>query len=106
MFALDSIPAIFGVTRDPFVIYSSNAFAVLGLRALYFAVAGMVRRFDYLDVGLALVLILIGLKMIADDFTEIPIWLTLATVVAIVGGAIPLSLVKERRRGRESAAKA
>jgi tellurite resistance protein TerC len=106
VFALDSIPAIFGVTRDPFIIYTSNAFAVLGLRALYFAVAGMVRRFDYLDIGLALVLILIGLKMIADGFTEIPIWLTLATVVAIVVGAILLSLVKDRRHDPESAAKA
>jgi TerC family integral membrane protein len=106
VFALDSVPAIFGVTHDPFIIYTSNAFAILGLRALYFAVAKMVRRFDYLDVGLALVLILIGFKMIADGFIEIPIWLTLATVVGIIGGAVLLSLAKERRRSRESTAQA
>jgi len=104
VFALDSIPAIFGVTRDPFLIYTSNAFAVLGLRALYFAVAGMVRRFDYLDVGLSLVLILIGLKMIAEGFIEIPIWLMLSSVVGLIGGAVLLSLAKERRRSRESVA--
>ncbi|HZD51774.1 MAG TPA: TerC/Alx family metal homeostasis membrane protein, partial [Woeseiaceae bacterium] len=106
VFALDSIPAIFGVTRDPFLIYTSNAFAILGLRALYFALAGMVRRFAYLDLGLSIVLILIGLKMIAEAFIEIPIWVTLAVTVAVIGGAILASLAKDRRRSRESVAKA
>jgi tellurite resistance protein TerC len=92
VFALDSIPAIFGVTRDPLIICTSNAFAVLGLRALYFAVAGMIRRFDHLDIGLSIVLILIGLKMVAEGFIEIPIWLTLAATLAIIGGAIVSSL--------------
>jgi tellurite resistance protein TerC len=106
VFALDSIPAIFGVTRDPLIIYTSNAFAVLGLRALYFAVAGMIRRFDHLDIGLSIVLILIGLKMVAEGFIEIPIWLTLAATLAIIGGAIVSSLAKDRRRTHAAAAKA
>jgi tellurite resistance protein TerC len=106
VFALDSIPAIFGVTRDPFIIYSSNAFAILGLRALYFAVAGMLRRFEHLDLGLAIVLILIGLKMITEGFVEIPIWLTLAATLLVIGGAILASLVSDRRRAREADAKA
>lgn len=106
IFALDSIPAILGVTRDPLIIYTSNAFAVLGLRALYFAVAGMIRRFDHLDLGLALVLVLIGLKMIAEGFIEIPIWLMLTATLVIIGCAIVSSLAKDRRRTRAAAAKA
>jgi tellurite resistance protein TerC len=106
VFALDSIPAIFGVTRDPFLIYTSNAFAILGLRALYFALAGMVRRFAYLDLGLSIVLILIGLKMIAEAFVEIPIWVTLAVTLAVIGGAILTSLAKDWRPARDSAAQA
>jgi tellurite resistance protein TerC len=106
VFALDSIPAIFGITRDPFLVYTSNAFAVLGLRALYFALAGMVRRFQYLDLGLSIVLILIGLKMIAEAFVEIPIWVTLAVTLVVIGGAILASLAKDRRAARGSAAQA
>ena len=64
IFALDSIPAIFAITRDPFIVYTSNVFAILGLRALYFALAGMVDKFRYLKYGLSLVLIFIGVKMI------------------------------------------
>jgi tellurite resistance protein TerC len=106
VFALDSIPAIFGITRDPFLVYTSNAFAVLGLRALYFALAGMVRRFQYLDLGLSIVLILIGLKMIAEAFVEIPIWVTLVGTLVVIGGAILASLAKGRRAARGSAAQA
>ncbi len=97
MFAFDSIPAIFGVTRDPFIIYTSNAFAILGLRALYFAVAGLMRRFELLHYGLAVVLILIGVKMIAGEFVEIPVWLTLSVTLLIIGGSIGLSLIKNRQ---------
>jgi tellurite resistance protein TerC len=97
IFAFDSIPAIFGVTRDPFIIYTSNAFAILGLRALYFAVAGLMRRFELLHYGLALVLILIGAKMVADHFVEIPVWATLAVTIAVIGGSIGLALIKDRR---------
>jgi tellurite resistance protein TerC len=104
MFAFDSIPAIFGVTRDPFIIYTSNAFAILGLRALYFAVAGLMRRFQYLHYGLAIILILIGLKMIADQFVEIPIWATLSVTLAIIGGSVGLSMIKNRRAAASDAA--
>jgi tellurite resistance protein TerC len=97
IFAFDSIPAIFGVTRDPFVIYTSNAFAILGLRTIYFAVAGLMRRFELLHYGLAVLLILIGAKMIAGAFVEIPVWLTLAATLLILGGSISLSLIRNRR---------
>ena len=97
IFAFDSIPAIFGVTRDPFIIYTSNAFAILGLRTLYFAVAGLMRRFELLHYGLATVLILIGVKMIADEFLEIPVWLTLSVTLLILAGSIGLSLIKNRQ---------
>jgi tellurite resistance protein TerC len=73
---------------------------------LYFALAGMVRRFQYLDLGLSIVLILIGLKMIAEGFIEIPIRVTLAVTLAVIGGAILASLAKNRRAARESAAEA
>jgi tellurite resistance protein TerC len=104
MFAFDSIPAIFGVTRDPFIIYTSNAFAILGLRALYFAVAGLMRRFSLLHYGLATVLILIGAKMMADEFVEIPVWLTLSLTLLIIAGSIGLSLIKNRQAASDTAA--
>jgi tellurite resistance protein TerC len=104
MFAFDSIPAIFGITRDPFIIYTSNAFAILGLRALYFAVAGLMRRFWLLRYGLAIVLILIGAKMIADEFVEIPVWLTLSMTLLIIAGSIGLSLIKNRQAASGTAA--
>jgi tellurite resistance protein TerC len=96
VFALDSIPAIFGVTRDTLVVYSSNVFAILGLRAAYFAVAGLVEHLHYLRYGLSLLLLLVGAKMIAGGFVEIPLWLTLATTVTILGGTIGLSLLRGR----------
>ena len=102
MFAFDSIPAIFGITRDPF--YTSNAFAILGLRALYFAVAGLMRRFWLLRYGLAIVLILIGAKMIANEFVEIPVWLTLSMTLLIIAGSIGLSLIKNRQAASGTAA--
>ena len=104
MFAFDSIPAIFGITRDPFIIYTSNAFAILGLRALYFAVAGLMRRFSLLHYGLAIVLILIGAKMIANEFVEIPVWLTLSMTLLIIAGSIGLSLIKNRQAASGTAA--
>jgi tellurite resistance protein TerC len=97
IFAFDSIPAIFGVTRDPFIIYTSNAFAILGLRALYFAVAGLMRRFELLHYGLAIMLILIGVKMIVGEFVEIPVWLTLSVTLLIIAGSVGLSLIRNRQ---------
>lgn len=97
VFALDSVPAIFGVTRDPFIVYTSNIFAILGLRAMYFVVAGLVERLRYLRYGLALLLVLIGAKMIGSNFVEIPIWMTLGGTVAVLGGSIGLSLLNGNR---------
>ncbi|HEX2803191.1 MAG TPA: TerC/Alx family metal homeostasis membrane protein [Sphingomicrobium sp.] len=97
-FAMDSLPAIFGVTRDTLVIYSSNMFAVIGLRALYFAVAGLMERLRYLHLGLAVLLVMIGAKMIAGDLVEIQIWVTLAATLAIVTATVGLSLAWSRPR--------
>ena len=88
-FAVDSIPAIFGITRDPFIVYTSNVFAILGLRALYFLLADVLDYFHYLSVGLALVLISIGAKMVADPWTHIPVVLSLS----VVGGILLLAML-------------
>jgi tellurite resistance protein TerC len=88
-FALDSIPAVFGITRDPFIVYTSNVFAILGLRALYFLLAGVLDRLRYLDAGLAFVLILIGAKMLAEPWLHIPVQISLG----VVAGILLISLV-------------
>ena len=100
VFALDSIPAVFGVTRDLFVVFTSNAFAVLGLRALYFLLAGSMERFPYLRQGLAVLLVFIGAKMLVSPFVHLPVALSLAVIVAVVGGAIAASLWRDRGRAR------
>lgn len=92
-FATDSIPAIFAITQDPVIIYTSNIFAVLGLRALYFVVAGFLRQFRYLKFGLSAVLGFIGLKMIAEPLIEIPITTSLAIIFTILLSSIGLSMV-------------
>ncbi|MBU6398794.1 MAG: TerC family protein [Verrucomicrobia bacterium] len=93
VFALDSIPAVFGVTQRPFVIFTSNVFAILGLRSLYFVLAGAISYFRFLKVGLALVLVFIGAKMLAAPWLHLPTLLSLATVVGILLVAIVASLV-------------
>ena len=100
VFALDSIPAVFGVTRDLFVVFTSNAFAVLGLRALYFLLAGSADRFVYLKPGIALLLVFIGVKMLLYDVVHIPIWVSLLVIAAVAGGAIGASLWRDRRLAR------
>ncbi len=100
VFALDSIPAVFGVTRDLFVVFTSNAFAVLGLRALYFLLAGSVDRFAYLKQGIALLLVFIGAKMLISPLVHLPIWVSLAAIVVVAGGAVAASLWRDRRRSR------
>ena len=87
--AVDSIPAIFGITRDPFIVYTSNVFAILGLRALYFLLAGVLDRLHYLDAGLALVLMFIGGKMIGERWLHIPVTVSLG----IVGGILLIALL-------------
>jgi tellurite resistance protein TerC len=92
VFAVDSIPAVFGVTRDPFVVYTSNVFAILGLRSLYFLLAAVVHRFWLLKPGLALVLLFVGARMLASSIIEIPTALSLAVIITILSGAVVLSL--------------
>jgi tellurite resistance protein TerC len=93
VFAVDSIPAVFAVTADPFIVFTSNIFAMLGLRALYFAISGFVARLRYLKVGLALVLIFVALKMLVSDVYKVPIQVSLAVVLALLAGATMLSLM-------------
>src|SRR5512134_2139082 len=87
VFAIDSIPAIFAVTRDPFLVYSSNVFAILGLRALFFVLAGMMDRFEYLKPGVATILIFVGLKMVLNGYFHMPIGISLSVVVTILVGS-------------------
>jgi tellurite resistance protein TerC len=96
IFALDSIPAVFGVTQNLFVVFTSNAFAVLGLRALYFLVAGSVRRFSFLKPAIAVLLMFIGVKMLISPFIHLPVTLTLAAIVVVVGGAVAANLWRGR----------
>jgi tellurite resistance protein TerC len=98
IFAVDSIPAIFAVTSDPFIVFTSNIFAILGLRSLFFLVAGLVDKFVYLKVGLAAVLVFVGAKMALIDFVEIPALVSLAAVLALLGGAMLASWWVARRR--------
>jgi tellurite resistance protein TerC len=98
VFALDSIPAIFAVTTKPFIIFTSNVFAILGLRSLYFVLAGAIGYFCYLKYGLSIVLVFIGFKMLVMDWIKIPISLSLGLVVAIISGSILWSVVDARRR--------
>ncbi|MDZ4806338.1 MAG: TerC family protein [Candidatus Eisenbacteria bacterium] len=92
VFAVDSIPAVLAITRDPFIVYSSNAFAILGLRALYFALSGVMRMFHHLHYGLSAVLVFIGVKMIASEFVKVPTVASLAVVAAILAVSIWASL--------------
>ncbi|HET8542480.1 MAG TPA: TerC family protein [Anaeromyxobacter sp.] len=103
IFALDSVPAIFGVTLDPFIVFTSNIFAILGLRSLYFAIASLIGRFEYLKIGLALVLVFIGLKMSASAWIHVNAMVSLAVVVALLGGSIAISLMKTRGLEQEIA---
>ncbi len=100
VFALDSIPAVFGVTRNLFVVFTSNAFAVLGLRALYFLLAGSMDRFCYLKQGLAVLLVFIGVKMLVSPFVHVPVTVSLAVIAVVVGSAIAASLWRDRARPR------
>ncbi len=99
VFAIDSIPAIFAITRDPFLVYSSNVFAILGLRALFFVLAGMMDKFAYLKPGVAIILILVGLKMTLSHWVHLPTLVSLAAIVFILTASVLLSL---RRNARES----
>jgi tellurite resistance protein TerC len=93
VFAIDSIPAIFAVTSDPFIVYTSNIFAILGLRSLYFLLAGIIHQFHYLKTGLAFVLAFVGVKMMIVDIYKISIAASLAVIALLIGGAILVSLL-------------
>jgi tellurite resistance protein TerC len=96
LFAIDSIPAIFAITSDPFIVFSSNAFAILGLRSLYFMLAGMIDRFAYLKLGLSALLIFAGFKILISDIYKMPAFVSLAAIVGILGVSIGYSLWKTR----------
>jgi tellurite resistance protein TerC len=94
VFAVDSIPAIFAITRETFIVYAANAFSLLGLSALYFVLAGMMGRFRYLNLGLAGVLIFVGAKMTLADVYHLPVYVSLAVIVVVLGIAIGASLLR------------
>jgi tellurite resistance protein TerC len=96
LFAFDSIPAVFGVTRDPFIIYTSNVFAILGLRAMYFLLAAILPSFRFLNYGLCAVLVFIGLRMLAEPWIEIPVTWALGLVCVLLGGSMLASLIPRR----------
>ena len=102
VFAIDSVPAIFALTREPLIVYTSNVFAILGLRALYFMLAGAIHRFHMLKYGLALVLIFVGLKMtwLNEAFGgKFPVGWSLGIIGTLIAASVSLSLVFPKRRG-------
>src|SRR5690606_11714967 len=96
MFAFDSIPAIFAITRDPFLVYTSNIFAILGLRALYFVLASLMNKFMYIKKALVFILFFVGVKIILSQFVELPEWFSLVVIVIALGVAMFLSLRKAK----------
>jgi tellurite resistance protein TerC len=97
VFAADSIPAILAVSREQFIVFSSNAFAILGLRALYFCLQGMADRFRYLNVGIAVILAFVGCKMLLNEVVHLPTWVSLVVIACVLIVAVVSSLVAERR---------
>ncbi|WP_136709559.1 TerC family protein [Agromyces sp. H66] len=102
VFAVDSIPAIFAVTSEPFLVFTANAFAILGLRAMYFLLADLVHRFVYLKIGLAAILIWVGAKMALHDVWKVPTTLSLGVIVGILAVTVVASLIATRGQGRRS----
>lgn len=96
VFAVDSIPAVFAVTRDPFIVYTSNVFAILGLRSLYFVFANVIEKFTYLKLGLSIILSYVGVKMVLADVFPIPTLLSLAIIALVLAGAIVASVIRAR----------
>ena len=100
VFAIDSIPAIFAITRDPFLVYSSNIFAILGLRAMFFVLAGMLDKFVYLKPGVAFILVFVGIKMTTSAWIHVPTSLSLAVIILTLAAAIGLSIRRSARENR------
>jgi tellurite resistance protein TerC len=103
VFAVDSIPAVFGITRDPFIVFTSNIFAILGLRSMYFVLAHAVDKFHYLKPGLAIVLLFVGTKMVIADYLHIPALVSLGVIVTVLGIAMIASWQKAAREARAGA---
>jgi tellurite resistance protein TerC len=97
VFAVDSIPAVFAVTRDPFIVYTSNAFAILGLRSLYFFLADLKDRFRFLTHGLSIVLVFVGLKLLLGEWLHLPPWVSLVVIAVVLGTSVGISLLVSRR---------
>jgi tellurite resistance protein TerC len=104
VFAVDSIPAIFAVTQEPFLVFTSNAFAILGLRAMYFLLADLIHRFVYLKLGLSAILVFVGVKMLLLDVWKVPIWLSLTVIATSITVAVVLSLRATRTLPRATTA--
>jgi tellurite resistance protein TerC len=96
IFAVDSIPAIFAVTSEPFIVFAANAFALLGLRAMYFLLSDLIHRFVYLKVGLSFILVWVGIKLALHDVVKVPTLLSLGIIVAVITIAIVASLIKTK----------
>lgn len=103
IFAVDSIPAIFAITDTPFIVYTSNVFAILGLRAMYFLLAGVIHRFHYLKIGLSVVLVFVGVKMLLADVYSLPIGLSLGVIALVLGVATTASLLWPREAATTTA---
>ncbi|MCU0483123.1 MAG: TerC family protein [Chloroflexi bacterium] len=97
VFAVDSIPAVFAVTTDPFIVYTSNAFAILGLRSLYFFLADLKDRFRFLTHGLSIVLVFVGFKLLVSLWFHPPAWLSLLVIAVVIGGSVIVSILHARR---------
>jgi tellurite resistance protein TerC len=106
IFAVDSIPAVFAVTTDPFIVFTSNVFAILGLRSLYFVLADFVQRFHYLKPALAIVLGFVGVKMLLTGVLHVPTPISLGVICATLGGGVLLSVRRDRKLRRAAAAAA
>ena len=104
IFAIDSIPAIFAVTEEPFIVYSSNVFAILGLRAMYFLLAGVIHRFHYLKFGLSVVLVFVGVKMLLTDIYKVPIGVSLGVIALVLASSTAASLLWPREEVDRDAA--
>ncbi|WP_295806994.1 TerC family protein [uncultured Nitratireductor sp.] len=102
IFAVDSIPAVLAISNDPFIVFSSNVFAVMGLRAMFFVLSGMMRTFKHLKTGLSLVLMFIGLKMLIAHWIKIPSPLALSVTVLLIGGSVVASIIARKREKQEA----
>ncbi|MEW6622810.1 MAG: TerC family protein [Bacillota bacterium] len=102
VFAVDSIPAILAITRDPFIVYSSNVFAIFGLRAMYFLLADLMNMFAYLKYGLSFILVFVGLKMLVSEFYKVPVGFSLGLIVAVLAVSMVVSVYYKKRTPQES----